>query len=103
MFKKLILLSILASLISASDDAFAQVQCQNNKRPMTQEQDCCCKEVTPNSNSFICHPMTARTDKKCPGIISSSLTQTQQDEEAKYKTKISTQKDDSCICQFTIQ
>ena len=102
MLKKLITLSILASLITASTNAFAQ-ECQNNKRPMTQEQDCCCKEVTSNSNSFICHPMTAKADKKCPGVISSSLTQAQKDEEAKHKTKISTQKDDNCICQFTIQ
>ena len=101
MFKKLITLSILASLISASGNAFAQVQCQNNKRPMTQEQDCCCKEIA--ANSYECKPMTAKIDKKCPGAISSSLTQTQKDEDAKYKTKISTHKNDSCICEFTIQ
>ncbi|GEM_PF-4102758 len=101
MLKKFITLSILASLISASSNVFAQTQCQNNKRPMTQEQDCCCKAV--ETNSYVCKPMTAKIDKKCPGVILDSLTQTQKDEDAKYKTKISTQKDDSCICEFKIQ
>ncbi len=104
MTKKLLTIAILAGIFSGSlipNRAFALDACQNNTRPLTQTQDCCCKETV--KNSYVCQPMTTKLDKKCPGVISSTLTQTEKDENAKYTVKISTQKDDSCICQFRIE
>lgn len=95
MSKKLVVLAFLAYSILGVSNAYA-LDCEHDNKvsmnPATQV--CCCKED--RTDHYICKPMTDKGDKKCPG------TQQAAGDEL-YTKKVSTQTNDTCVCQFTIQ
>ena len=92
MSKKLLVLAIAAGLLLVSARSFA-LDCQHDNKvsmdPKTQI--CCCKEGP--TNHFACKPMGDKGDKKCPGKVVAAGDELN-------TTKISTQANDTCVCQF---
>lgn len=92
MSKKLIALAVTAGLLLCTGKSFAQTCQADNKVPMSPSTQCCCCKESP-ANHFVCKPMSDKGDKKCPGVqaaLGDDL----------FKTKISTQANDTCVCAF---
>lgn len=82
---KKILFLFLAIFTIGICQARAELTCESdNKIPLPAGKVCCCTEITPGS--YTCAPTTTVDGTKCP----------------EGKKKISTQKNDVCICKFTI-
>lgn len=93
MSRKLIALIVTAGFLLGTSKSLALTCAQDNKVSMNPDtQCCCCKEDT--TNHFACKPMNDKGDKKCPGVQAAAG-------DDLYKTKISTQANNTCVCEFT--
>lgn len=83
--KKIIIFLFLASFVISISPVKAELTCENdNKILLPAGKVCCCTEIA--QGSFLCTPTNPVDGTKCP----------------EGKKKISTQKNDVCICKFTI-
>lgn len=97
MFKKLIVLVLLANLGLGVNNAYALTCKDDNKVSMNPDTEvCCCKKTTETdiNETYECKPMENTNNGKCPGKEVA-------EGDANYKTKISTKTNDTCICKLT--